>query len=137
MKNKLEPNWHPISMLPIIVDLIDNQFKDMKGQYENLLQVRSKPYVLDDATILRTIKAYTEQLDFLWVFEKQIAKWQEESSLTCIQESELDRVENDLKQFRKTLVNLLDLTDELKEGTIEKVMAKSDIDLGLEFLKSK
>ena len=134
MNNKPQPQWQPISMLPMLVDLINNQFKDTKEQYERLLQVRSKPHVLDDATIERTIKVYKEQLDFLWVFEKQISKWQDESSLTYIQESELERIEEQLKQFRKTLTDLLTLTDELKEGTIEKVMAKSDIELVEKFL---
>jgi hypothetical protein len=31
--------------------------------------------------------------------------------------------------------NILELADELKSGTIEKVMAKSDFELGIEFLK--
>jgi hypothetical protein len=132
MNNKPQPNWQPISNLRMIVGMIDNQFEDAKEQYKRLLQARSKPHVLDDITIQRIIKAYTEQLDFLWVFEKQIEKWQGESSLTCIQQSELDRVQGDLKQFRKTLMGILNLADELKKGTIEKVLDKSDIELIIE-----
>jgi len=33
--------------------------------------------------------------------------------------------------------SILSLAEELKEGTIEKVLAKSDLELGLEFLLSK
>jgi len=40
-----------------------------------------------------------------------------------------------LKQSYKTLTDILDLSEELKSVTIEKVMEKSDLELGIESLK--
>ena len=39
-----------------------------------------------------------------------------------------------MKRLREVITSILALADELKERTIEKVMAKSDVELGLEFL---
>jgi len=39
-----------------------------------------------------------------------------------------------MKQLRENNTRVLELADELSKGTIEKVMAKSDEQLGLEFL---
>ena len=39
-----------------------------------------------------------------------------------------------MKRLREVITSILPLADEVKERTIEKVMAKSDVELGLEFL---
>lgn len=82
MENKPEPIWQPIGNLPMIANLIDGQFADTNEQYTSLLEAGLKPYVLDDYTVQRIIHVYTEQLEFLWVFEKQLVKWREEKRLT-------------------------------------------------------
>jgi hypothetical protein len=50
-----EPNWQPISMLAPIASLSDERgLRDAREHYATLLEARSKPHVLDDATIERT-----------------------------------------------------------------------------------
>lgn len=39
--------------------------------------------------------------------------------------------------LKQVVTNILDLADKLKEGTIERVMSKSDFELGLEALKKR
>ena len=130
-----QPTWQPIQHLPIIADLIDGQSSDAKEQYVNLLEALSKPHVLNDAIIQRTIHVYTEQLEFVWIFEKQLSKWQKEECLTSIEKSEIERLQGQVQQLHHTLTNILTLTEELKEGTYEKVMEKSDWQLGMESLQ--
>jgi len=88
--------------------------------------VRDRPYVLDDATVKRSIKLlHTEQRDFLWVFAEQLARWRHEWP-TDAQRRELDRLEGQLKSLRAVLGDILELAEELQKGTIERVLAKSD-----------
>ncbi|PEP92130.1 hypothetical protein [Bacillus toyonensis] len=130
-----QPNWQPIQNLPIIANLIDGQSTDAKEQYVNLLEARNKPHVLNDAIIRRTIHVYTEQLEFLWIFEEQLSKWQKEECLTPIEQSEVERLQGQVQQLHHILTDILTLTDKLKEGTYEKVMEKSDWQLGMESLQ--
>ena len=55
------PNWQPITALPLIASLIDGELADGQEHYATLLSVRDRPYVLDDATVERSIKLHTEQ----------------------------------------------------------------------------
>ena len=130
-----QQNWQPIQNLPIIANLIDGQSSDAKEQYINLLEARNKPHVLDDATIQRTIRVYTEQLEFVWIFEEQLSKWIKEERLTPIEQSEIERLQGQVQQLHSILTNILAITEKLKDGTYEKVMAKSDLQLGIESLQ--
>ena len=135
MNNKPQPNWQPIKNIPMIANLIDSQLTDAKEQYTTLLEARNKPHVLNDSIVQRTINVYTEQLDFTQVFEKQLLKWEKEEYLTPIQQTEICRLQDQVKHSYKTLTDILALSEELEMGTIEKVMEKSDLELGIESLK--
>lgn len=135
MVNKPEPNWQPIKNLPMIADVIDGQLTDVKEQYATLLEARDKPYVLNDVIVQRTIKVYTEQIDFIWAFEEQLSIWKNEQFLTLNQKNEIDRLQGQVLELQKVLSDILTLAKELEMGTIEKVMSKSDMELGIEYLK--
>lgn len=130
-----QPNWQPIQNLPIIANLIDGQSSDAKEQYVNLLEALSKPHVLNDAIIQRTIHVYTEQLEFVWIVEEQLSKWKKEERLTPIEQSEIERLQGQVQQLHSILTDILTITEKLKDGTYEKVMAKSDLQLGIESLQ--
>ena len=132
---KQQQNWHPISMLPMFATMISGQLEEAKNQYENLLQAEHKPYVLNDAIIERTIKVFKEQLDFICLYENQISKWHDEETLTTKIESDLSISQVQLAELNKVLTNILSLTNKLKSRTIEKVMGKSDFELGMDFFK--
>ncbi|MEK7019599.1 hypothetical protein [Bacillus sp. FSL R9-9410] len=129
-----QPNWQPIQNLPIIANLIDGQSADAKEQYGNLLEARNKPHVLNDAILQRNIHVYTEQLEFIWIFKEQLSKWIKEERLTPIEQNEIERLQGQVQQLHSILTDILALTEKLKEGTYEKVMAKSDWQLGIESL---
>jgi len=133
MTDTTRPNWQPISMLPTIAGIVDGELADAEEHYATLLQVRNKPYVLDDATLERSSKLHTEQLEFTWVFREQLERWHR-TGLTTYEREEIDRLSAQLERLRMALTNILALADELKEGTIDKVLAKSDLELGIEVL---
>ena len=131
--SKQTPQWHLISMLPTIATHIDGMLKAAQEQYQSLLLVKAKPHVLDDYTVNRVKKVFTEQQNDLWLFEEQLARWKS-GSLTGEQRTEVERLQGQMKKLREQVAAILALADELAKGTIENVMAKSDGELGFEFL---
>jgi len=134
MSGNPAPNWQPLSRLPMIASLIEGQLGDAKDQLKTLSEARHKPYVLDDAIVARILKVYTEQSEFTWVFEEQLTKWQREEHLTPFQELEIKRLQGQVGQWKQLLKIILELAEVLKHGTIEKILAKDDLELGLEAL---
>ena len=57
--------------------------------------------------------------------------------LTATQQQEVERLEGQLTRLREVIASLLSLAEELQSGTIESVLAKSDIELALEVLSGK
>jgi hypothetical protein len=54
--------------------------------------------------------------------------------LTTTQRREVERLASQMLQLHEVITAILRLADELKEGTIEKQLAKSDVELGIEAL---
>ena len=52
-----------------------------------------------------------------------------------ILQTELCRLQAQVKHLYKILTDIIALAEELKMGTIEKVMEKSDLEIGIESLK--
>jgi hypothetical protein len=105
-------------------------------QYELLLEARPKPHALDDYTVNRVKQVFTTQQEDLWLFEEQLTRWQS-SKLTAFQQSEVARLVGQMVQVREVTGQILALAEELKDRTIEKRLAKSDLELGLETLRQK
>ncbi len=96
-----------------------------------LQQARPKPYVLDDDTVGRVIAVFTTQQDDLWLFDEHLRRW-EAQELTDVHRREIGRLTSQFGQLRQVIAVSLALADELKGGTIEEVLVKSDAQLGLE-----
>jgi len=67
----------------------------------------------------------------LW--DEQLRRWSEES-LNRIRRREVERLQGQMTALHKVVGDILALADELGRGTIEKVLAKDDMEVGLEFL---
>ena len=130
---KQTPQWQPISRLPSMVTHIDGWLQSVQEQYQTLLPAKAKPHVLDDYTINRVKKVFTEQQNDLWLWDEQLKRWGA-GRLTEIQRREVERLQGQMKKIREQVTVILELADDLSKGTIEKVMAKSDAELGMEFL---
>jgi hypothetical protein len=64
---------------------------------------------------------------------QQLRRW-EALNLTTAQKKEVERLMGQMKRLHEVITAILALADELKGRTIEKVMAKSDLELGVEAL---
>ncbi len=136
MNGRGEPNWQPISMLATIASLIDGGLADAREHYARLLRARPKPFVFDDATIAETKRVNGEGLEWCDVYDRQLERWRSER-LTGAQQGEVVRLQGVSGELRVELARILELADELGRGTIERQLAKSDLELRLErFLRS-
>jgi hypothetical protein len=130
---KPTPQWQPIEKLPILAPHIDGMLETANEQYNNLQEARPKPHVLDDYTVRRVIEVFTTQQNDLWLFDEQLTRWKA-GKLTTEQSKEVERLVDQMKRLREVVTAILALADERKERTIEKVLAKSDVEIGLEAL---
>jgi signal transduction histidine kinase len=82
----------------------------------------------------RSLTLHAEPRDFLGVFAEPLARWRHEQP-TSTQRRERDRLEGQIERLRSVLSDILELAEELKQGTLERVLAKSDLELGIEALR--
>jgi len=130
------PNWQPLSKLPLIAHLIDGALADNQEQLRNLQQAQTLKTVLDDYTVGRVLQVFGQQKADLWLYEDQLAHWKTQS-LDPAQAREISRLEGQVVQLRAVIDEILSLAEELKQGTIEAILGKSDLELALDMLSGK
>ena len=130
---QLKPHWQPIEALAMIAAHIDGMLQADREQYETLLEAKPKPHVLDDYTVNRVIAAFTTQRNDFGFFDEQLQRWAA-LPLSDQQRSEVERLVEQMRLLRENNERVLTLAKELSTGTIDKVMATSDVELGLEML---
>ncbi len=133
MAKQPSPQWQPIERLPLLATHIDGMLESATEQYETLQLAKPKPFVLDDYTVGRVIKVFTTQQGDLWLFDEQLRRW-ERGPLTNAQRQEVERLAGQMLQLHEVISAILRLAEQLQKHTIEKVLAKSDAELGLEML---
>ena len=67
-------------MLPTIATHIDGMPEAAQEQYQTLLPAKARPHALDDYTVNRVKKVFTEQKNDLWLFEEQLKRCQRDLS---------------------------------------------------------
>ena len=134
--NQKTPNWQPVSALPMIPSPIDGMVSDTREQWETLQPARVKPHVLDSALVEHIERAYSEQLDTSALFLEQLSRWRQ-GPLSAEQSNEVTRLDGQVATLRANLTNILDLAAEVKDHTIDKILEKDDLALGLDVLLGK
>jgi len=122
--------------LPMIAFIIDGMLHDTQENYETLLQAREEPYLLDDATVDRAISIYTTQLEDTALFHEQLSRWKK-GRLNASQRQEVERLTGQLEKLVRVCQQILSLAAELREGTINRILEKSDIELAIDVLTGK
>jgi len=127
----LVPRFHPIAMLPVIAELIDGYAEDAERLLPTARQAQSQPHLFDDALVDRIEAVYSETADMLPVFEEQLRRWGE-TALTLADRAAVVRLADQLGRLRPMVAEILALAKEIRRGTIDRVMEKGDLELGLE-----
>jgi len=126
-------NWQPISQMSLVASMIDSALNDTADHIRTLTEARARPHVLDDATIDRVERVHGEQLEFVDIFAEQLRRWRDEGP-SAAQRQELDRLEEQNRRLRQVTTEVLALAAELRKGTIDRIMAMSDLEIGLQAL---
>jgi hypothetical protein len=116
--------------------MIDGLLDEVEKQHANLQSCRSKPHVLDNYTVRRVMDVYTAQAGDVGLYQEQLSRWTK-LELDLRQRQEVNRLGQQIPRIQDRIAAILSLAEELKGGTIETVLAKSDLELGLEFLLRK
>jgi hypothetical protein len=72
-------------------------------------------------------------MEFVDIYTRQISRWRKEKP-SAAQSKELDRMDEQNQQLRLVTADILALASELREGTIERVLGMSDLELSLQYL---
>src|SRR5947209_18862956 len=135
MTKRTSPHWQPISQLPLLVRHINGVLLSANKQHGLLQLARSRPYILDDDTVGRVKEVFTTQQGDLWLFDEQLERWKA-LPLTAAQRQEVERLSGQMQELHTVIAAILELAKELEQGTIERQLAKSDLELGLEVLRN-
>jgi hypothetical protein len=130
------PQYHPIEMIEVIAGLIDGYVEDAAALLPDIRTAVIKPHVLDGETVNRIEIMYLETADLVAIFEEQLRRWGE-SSLTSDQRAEVARLYRQLSELRPMVEEILTSLEQIRPKTIDRVMAKSDLELGLDVLLGK
>jgi hypothetical protein len=126
-------NWQPISQMPLVASMIDGALSDTADHLQTLTKARAQPHLLDDATIDRVEHVHREQLQFVDIYAEQLRRWRDQGP-SAAQREELDRLEEKNRNLRQVTTEVLTLAAELRKGTIDRITAMSDLELGLQAL---
>lgn len=127
------PQYRPLSFLSSLATHIAGMLQSDEEQYQTLLQAKDKPHVLDDFTVNRVIQVFSDAKQDLPLFDEQLRRWGSEK-VTAAQRQEIIRLKLQMQKIHTVVDNVLALASELGKGTIEKQLAKSDEQMGMEAL---
>ena len=124
-----QPQWQPISKLSLIAHHIDSMLQAVQEQYKLLLSAKVRLHALDTYIVNRVKEVTTSQQDDLWIFDTQLVLWLS-GKLTQEQRIEVERLVEQMTKLQEQMTAILILVDDLKKGTIEKVLGKGDAEPG-------
>ena len=133
---KQQPTFHPISKALSFLEITDGMLKSSQEQLVNMKNIKDKPHILNDELINRSVKLYTSQNEDLDLFLQQCSLWREKE-LTEIQQYQVTTIEENANTLIKIHNQILDIVDKCKDSTIDKILAKDDLELALDALSGK
>jgi len=123
------PDQEPTS----IINRHDRQVASGRDQHQRLLQAAERPYLLDDATVARVRRVYGDTAADLWLYDTQLTRWARQP-LTQAQRRDIERLQAQMISLHDIVEQILALAARLQDRTIETLLAKSDLEGGLEWL---
>jgi len=129
-------NWYPIDKLLMFESMVLESINNTLEQYALFMEAKEKPHMLDDSIIDRGVRVYQDQMEETTWHERQIARWRQQG-LNEWQRVQVDKFEADNNRFRDESKKVLELLEELRKGTINRIIGMSDEELGLNVLLGK
>jgi len=120
----------------MIASIIDGEVENFEDLYKNLCEARKKPHVMDDITVDRAINNHRKYLEEAWVYDEQITRWKKEN-LTGEQRREIEMLAGQMVKYRKMCEEIIAVSEEIKKGTINRIVEMSDEELAIAVLSGK
>lgn len=131
-----EAHFYGLNMLPLYVEMSEGQLEASQEQLKNLRMAKSKPHILDEATVNRMIKVHRSQNADNWVFFEQCKKWRNDNP-SEEQLRLIAQIEKSAAQLETVNLEILALAESFKGKTIDSIMGKDDFELGFDWLLKK
>jgi hypothetical protein len=129
-----EQNWYPIGKVGWFAQHIREGIEVTAGQLGLLQPALARPYRLDDATVARIIRVHQDQADDLVLFQNQADRWTAAPGLTAAQPATVGEYEAAISELRRLNAEVLAAAEQLKPVTIGALLARSDLEVGIEAL---
>jgi hypothetical protein len=134
VRDEREQNWYPIGKVRWFTQHIREGIEVTAEQLRLLQPALARPYQLDDATVARTVRVHEDQADDLVLFQNQADKWSAMPGLTPARRAAVQEYEAAIGDLRRLNAEVLAAAEQLKPLTIEALLAKSDLEVGIEAL---
>ncbi len=134
VRDEREQNWYPIGKVGWFTQHIREGIEVTAEQLRLLQPALARPYQLDDATVARTVRVQEDQADDLVLFQNQADKWSSMPGRTPAQRAAVQEYEAAIGDLRRLNAEVLAAAEQLKPLTIEALLAKSDLEVGIEAL---
>jgi hypothetical protein len=129
-----EQNWYPVSKAGWFTRHIREGIEVTAGQLALLQPALAQPHRLDDATVAQIIRVHQDQAGDLTLFQNQAGRWHAEPGLTPAQRAAVQEYEAAIGELRQLDAEVLAAAERLKPVTIEALLARSDMEVGIEAL---
>lgn len=129
-----EQNWYPTSQIGFFTAHVREGIGVTRGQIELFGPALAQPYRLDDATVNRAIEVYEHQQADQVLFRNQATRWAREIA-TAAEKTALADYVAALDELDKLTDEVLGICAKLSAQTIEKLLAMSDEEAGLDALQ--
>jgi hypothetical protein len=99
-------------------------------------EAREKPHVMDDMTLNRAISNHRKYLEGAWVYDEQLTRWKKENP-TGDQSKEIERLTGQMVKYRKMCEDIIAVSEEVKKGSINRILEMSDEEVAIAVLTGK
>ena len=127
----------PLSMLPTMAYMIDGELRDTKEARREIEDIVDRPGSMDDETIDPFIKAFEEGLATCRDKHEQLQAWNAMPGLTGEQRLAVERLLRENENLREETERVLDLGRRIRKQTINRILEKDPLELGIEGLLGK
>ncbi|SNT34315.1 hypothetical protein SAMN05216276_103564 [Streptosporangium subroseum] len=131
MAERQESTRDSLGMLDALTAHVEQSVTMVREKRANLEKARATPGVLDDATVARVKRMFGQTAEDAEMFAEQGRQWAAEG-ITPDQRDQVECYAALVTELQRETTAVLALADELAKGAIETVLAKSDIELGIE-----
>lgn len=128
--------FQPLTVIPTVLKITDDMLLAAKEQLANMQMAKEKPHILDDDIVERSLKLYKEQNEDSAFFLQQCSIWKQEklTELQLTQVQEIESLTNLLIDINNQLIAIF---EHCKDFTINKILAKDDLELAFDLLTGK